>query len=62
MTFVVETSSTTGETTGTGIELFFENCDSVELDNSGDRVNTFIDDIVGALAAAVAAKVSHKHA
>lgn len=33
-----------------------------ELDNEGDEVNTFIDDIVGAIAAAVAGKMAHKYA
>ncbi len=33
-----------------------------QLDNSGTTVNTFIDDLVGAIAAAVAGKLAHKHA
>lgn len=32
------------------------------LDNNGNSVNTFIDDIVGAIAAAVAGKMAHKYA
>lgn len=33
-----------------------------KLDNSGATINTFIDDIVGAIAAAVAGKMAHKYA
>ncbi|WP_127848120.1 phosphatidylglycerophosphatase A [Lacticaseibacillus hulanensis] len=33
-----------------------------ELDNDGGKVNTFIDDLVGALASAVAGKMAHKYA
>lgn len=32
------------------------------LDNEGNEVNTFIDDLVGAIAAAVAGKMAHKYA
>ncbi|WDF83798.1 phosphatidylglycerophosphatase A [Lacticaseibacillus pabuli] len=33
-----------------------------QLDNSGEAVNTFIDDIVGAISAAAAGKMAHKYA
>ncbi|WP_155287005.1 phosphatidylglycerophosphatase A family protein [Lacticaseibacillus zhaodongensis] len=33
-----------------------------KLDNNGTSVNTFIDDLVGAIAAAVAGKMAHKYA